>query len=419
MSDDTIQQGYRLETLEVFNWGTFNGLYRLQTDTHTALLTGKNGSGKSTLVDALLTLLVPSRGTGGRNYNQAAGTSGKERSETSYVRGAYTQRTDPTTGKTQTQYLRDEKSYSVLLAVFYNPALDKTVTLAIVFWMSSGSLSKFYVVADCALTCPEHFQVEGNIGRTLRRKLNNMDDVQVFNTFTQYSANLTRKLHLGEKAITLFNQIVSIKDIAGLNDFVRQHMLEEYDSQKAIDDLRGYYDNLTTAYEAIEKAEKQLAYLDPLLNVIRRHSDQQGRIIETNEKIDAVEIYISAIQRDLLAVEIKALEEQIQEATIAAEKTAQALTSLNAQRRELERDIDKDDMGQRLQRLKDALKDLQHKQSERQRQQQKYAKSARGVDLTVPDSVLIFDKNRELAQNKLHIIKDEIDDLVRKRVNIR
>ncbi|MEO1646605.1 MAG: ATP-binding protein, partial [Chloroflexota bacterium] len=259
MSDDTIQQGYRLETLEVFNWGTFNGLYRLQTDTHTALLTGKNGSGKSTLVDALLTLLVPSRGTGGRNYNQAAGTSGKERSETSYVRGAYTQRTDPTTGKTQTQYLRDEKSYSVLLAVFYNPALDKTVTLAIVFWMSSGSLSKFYVVADCALTCPEHFQVEGNIGRTLRRKLNNMDDVQVFNTFTQYSANLTRKLHLGEKAITLFNQIVSIKDIAGLNDFVRQHMLEEYDSQKAIDDLRGYYDNLTTAYEAIEKAEKQLA----------------------------------------------------------------------------------------------------------------------------------------------------------------
>ncbi|MEO1290860.1 MAG: ATP-binding protein, partial [Chloroflexota bacterium] len=58
MSDST-HHGYRLETLEVFNWGTFNGLFRLNTQTHTALLTGKNGSGKSTLVDALLTLLVP------------------------------------------------------------------------------------------------------------------------------------------------------------------------------------------------------------------------------------------------------------------------------------------------------------------------------------------------------------------------
>ena len=48
--NDTQQTGYRLQTLEVFNWGTFDGLYRLNTNTHTALLTGKNGSGKSTLI---------------------------------------------------------------------------------------------------------------------------------------------------------------------------------------------------------------------------------------------------------------------------------------------------------------------------------------------------------------------------------
>ena len=64
------RNGFRLYTLELFNWGTFNDqVWRIQPGGDTALLTGENGSGKSTLVDALLTLLVPNQK---RNYNQAA-----------------------------------------------------------------------------------------------------------------------------------------------------------------------------------------------------------------------------------------------------------------------------------------------------------------------------------------------------------
>ena len=49
--------GYRLQHLEVFNWGTFDGhVWRLTAGGETALLTGDIGSGKSTLVDALTTL---------------------------------------------------------------------------------------------------------------------------------------------------------------------------------------------------------------------------------------------------------------------------------------------------------------------------------------------------------------------------
>lgn len=52
--------GYRLQHLEVFNWGTFDGqVWRLTPGAETALLTGDIGSGKSTLVDALTTLLMP------------------------------------------------------------------------------------------------------------------------------------------------------------------------------------------------------------------------------------------------------------------------------------------------------------------------------------------------------------------------
>ena len=79
--------GYRLERLEVYNWGTFDGkVWSLAVGGETTLLTGDVGSGKSTLVDAIITLLVPPRRI---TYNKAADASAKERSLSSYVRGYY------------------------------------------------------------------------------------------------------------------------------------------------------------------------------------------------------------------------------------------------------------------------------------------------------------------------------------------
>ena len=65
-------EGFRLEGLEIYNWGTFNRhIWSLNPAGGTSLLTGANGSGKSTLVDALLTLLVP---WSKRSYNLASGS---------------------------------------------------------------------------------------------------------------------------------------------------------------------------------------------------------------------------------------------------------------------------------------------------------------------------------------------------------
>jgi uncharacterized protein YPO0396 len=77
--------GYRLQHLEVFNWGTFDGrIWRLIPGAETALLTGDIGSGKSTLVDALTTLLMPAHKIA---YNKAAGADARERTLRSYVEG--------------------------------------------------------------------------------------------------------------------------------------------------------------------------------------------------------------------------------------------------------------------------------------------------------------------------------------------
>lgn len=56
----TGKPGYRLERIELYNWGTFdNHVSYLYPNGEMALLTGDIGSGKSTIVDDVSTLLLP------------------------------------------------------------------------------------------------------------------------------------------------------------------------------------------------------------------------------------------------------------------------------------------------------------------------------------------------------------------------
>ena len=85
--------GYRLERLELLNWGTFHGEGQVFAPRGGwSLLVGDNGSGKSTAIDALRTLLVPPRLLAS-SYNDASGdgrkASGRDRTRRSYIRGAW------------------------------------------------------------------------------------------------------------------------------------------------------------------------------------------------------------------------------------------------------------------------------------------------------------------------------------------
>src|ERR1700757_747242 len=103
--------GFRLQYLEVLNWGTFNKVrWQIQPNGHNALLTGDIGSGKSTLVDALACLLVPHNKI---IFNKAAGAEGKERNLLSYVRGEYKKEKEEITKVAKKVYLRsDDNTYT-------------------------------------------------------------------------------------------------------------------------------------------------------------------------------------------------------------------------------------------------------------------------------------------------------------------
>src|SRR5260370_29099573 len=309
---DSTSSGFRLHALEVYNWGTFNQrIWRITPSSGTALLTGANGSGKSTLADALLTLLVP---YGRRTYNQAAGTEKhRERKEGTYVGGAWSKQKDREGNSANIQYLRGKDFYSVLLAVFANPSLDSRdksclptpgregidratarvpyyLTLAQVFWWQQGELRKFFVIAPLPLNNEEHFSVRGEIA-DLRKQLRTRG-AEVFDEFAKYSRRFCHLMGLrSEKALDLFNQIVSIKDIGGLNAFVREHMLEKTDAQERVVQLRDNFENLTHSHAAIELAEQQLSVLEPLMNEIGEYEKLQARITEAERCVQVVPVY--------------------------------------------------------------------------------------------------------------------------------
>ncbi|MCA9979846.1 MAG: AAA family ATPase, partial [Anaerolineales bacterium] len=386
--------GFRLQRLEVLNWGTFHGrVWCIEPSGSPALLTGANGSGKSTLVDALLTLLVPSRG---RNYNQASGASGKrERSEESYVRGAYGKVQQEGDYRAKEQYLREKDSFSVLLAVFGNG--QKQITVAQFFWFQN-SLNKFFVLADSPLSIQEHFAPTGSV-REFKKYLRGLDGVQVFDHFHQYSKRFRKQVSLrSDKAFDLFNQTVTIKEIGSLNSFVRQHMLETPPTREKIQGLIENFDNLTQAHEALEKARQQLNLLKPIVNLADRYEALETEIEQLEACEKAVPTYFAGHKHKLLVAQKEAAEwdKAREESKLTA--VVEHLTQLRDRATKLEISISQDSVGQRLSDIKRELRFQQREREQRQDLARQYAILAQEFELPPEVDEATFHQSRQQAE---------------------
>ena len=296
--------GFRLQRLEVLNWGTFDqSVWALGLDGATGLLTGDIGSGKSTLVDAITTLLLPS---GRIAYNKAAGAESRERTLVSYVRGHYKSERNEETGISRPVALRPGNTYSVILGVFANEALDSTVSLAQVFWLREGEqqAQRVFLTADRGLHVAEDLSGFGAESADVRKRLRTLGHVH--DSFKAYGTDFRRRLGIeSEQAMELFHQTVSMKSVGDLNDFVRDHMLEPFDSDQWVAQLIEHFDNLTKAHEAVSRARAQLAQLDPLLADCDAYDQHVGRAHHLTTLRHALPSALDEIRADLLEDSIR------------------------------------------------------------------------------------------------------------------
>src|SRR5579883_445815 len=404
--------GFRLQRLEVYNWGTFNQrIWPITPSGGSALLTGANGSGKSTLVDALLTLLVPFHK---RTYNLASGSERvRERDERSYVLGAWGKQKDLESNRSKAQYLRQNDTHSVLLAVFANEALGQVVTLAQILWLED-TVRKLFCIAPRALSIDEHFRLRGS-PKDLRKHYR-AQGIEVYDEFAKYSQQFRQLLSFrSEKALDLFNQIVSIKEIGSLNAFVREHMLEKMDAQLRIKQLKDNFANLTSAHDAIQLADRQLAILKPLMQDAQKYQEIQSRIAETNR---CAELLPMAMAQSKLALLQEAIA-QTQEDLIAAKSHGQtlklAVDNLSQQIRELTVAISNDTVGQRIENLKRDIDQYEQQKQDRKKQAEKYDRLAKLLGLPAYDIEDAFRTARQQASSFQGQIKHRLEELKTKR----
>lgn len=336
-TDLDARAGFRLERLEVLNWGTFDQrVWAFDLDGRNALLTGDIGSGKSTIVDAVTTLLVPSHRI---SYNKAAGAGARERSLRSYVAGHYKAERDEATGTTRHVGLRERGTYSVVLGRFANRGFDQQVTLAQVFWLApgqSGQPDRFFVTADRPLTVTEDFAGFGGDVVALRRRLRE-SGAQVRDHFPEYGRDFRRLLGIpSEQAMDLFHQTVSMKSVGDLGEFVREHMLEPFDADRWTDRLVAHFDDLTSAHDAVVRATAQIDRLAPLLADVDAHDALGRRAEAVTARRDALRAFTASRRVADLDGLITALDERVADGESRRARASSALEETRTERARLE-----------------------------------------------------------------------------------
>ncbi len=381
---DAAETGFRLHTLELFNWGTFDKrIVRLEPHGQNSLVTGDIGSGKSTLVDAVTTLLVPAHRVA---YNKAAGADNKERTLRSYVLGHYkSERLDSHGGTSKPVALRDESAFSVILGVFRNSAFGETVTLAQVFWIKDavGTPGRLFVGSDRALSIAEHFTGFGSEVAGLRKRLR-VIGAEVHDGFPPYGAWFKRRLGIGsDQALDLFHQTVSMKSVGNLTDFVRHHMLDAAGAGERIDALLGHFDDLNRAHEAVLRAKRQMEMLGPIV----AESDRYDALTIERDEHEAVrnalrfcfaELRRALIDEQLTTLDARRTRLEVRNSTANAERRA------TSDRRDHLRAALAANGGDRLASIDAEIADLSAQRDRRRRRADTFAELCAATDLDVP-----------------------------------
>ncbi|ACU58623.1 ATP-binding protein [Chitinophaga pinensis] len=370
-STDNHKSGFRLQYLEVLNWGTFDEhIHSIKPNGETSLLTGANGSGKTTFIDALLTLMVPEKRY--RFYNQSSGSEKKgDRTEDSYVMGGYGMVNNEATGVAKTLYLREnkEEAYSILLANFANEA-EQYVTLFQVRYFVNGDMRKIFGVAHRAMHIADDFS-PFDMGGTWKRRIDQLYNkggrrqVEWFDAASKYAQRMVEALGMQSiQAVQLFNQTVGIKVLGNLDDFIRTNMLEPRNMEEQFQELKKHLTTLLDAQRNIEKAEEQIRLLGPIKEHHENFSSYLTSIMQLKQELNTATIWNSFTRNQLLTQALIDRRHEVESLQKKIEETKVNMADLLEQERVTKNLMEQNKAGQRLQQLEKDIQDLEKRKAE-------------------------------------------------------
>jgi uncharacterized protein YPO0396 len=416
MESTNTKSGFRLHAVEILNWGTFNrDVWRIEPHGSNSLLTGDVGSGKSTLVDALTCLIVPHQKI---SFNKAAGAEKNERNLATYIKGEYKNtKNDDNDSREKPVTLRyngpQDCTFSVIVANFTNEGYHESVSLAQIFWIENEKVQKLLLIREKEpLSIKEHFS---NIedARELRKRLKELTHTETFDdNFSKYSQRFRYLFGMQtDKAIDLFNQTVSMKSVSSLTLFVRDQMLERTDIKNQIEDLKKRFDDLNTAYAAVQEARRQRDTLSPLVEfceTFRRHGD---RILEIDSLVKVAPSYFASKKILLLESEIAENEHTLLQITGQLSAIEDLLTIKRDNVSQIKQDI-RSHGGARLEKIAEEIQNKTRLSETKKTKHKEYSTLTEFCQLETADSEQVFFRNLKNAESKVDALRVRQDKIL-------
>lgn len=420
-STSSDKAGFRLQYMEVFNWGTFDkNVFKINPQGNNSLLTGANASGKSTYIDALLTLMVPAKKD--RFYNQSSGVEKKgDRTEETYVLGHYGNIQEEGKTSSSTQKLRTTNDYSVILAHFENTD-QKQITLFQVRWFSNNELRRQFGIAHVPLTVENDFSDFDSKGLWKRRldKIYNANEIKKKIEFldgpTAYAERMANLFGMRSiKALSLFNQVVGVKVLEDLDEFIRTNMLEEQDAEAEFIQLKESFLTLMDAKTNIEKAKEQIKQLTPINEIAITLTNIKTDLFRLEKSKETAVYWFAKKGVELGEQELEKCKEALQRLNDELEELRVKETELKNQETDLTVQIKSDEVGNQIEKLKTEITRLGKSRNSRKKKLDDYNKIAQSIELNTNPSEETFitsrEKAKELKQTTTQKIEEENENL--------
>lgn len=409
---------FRMRQLQVFNWGTFDGLHSMPIAWKGYLFLGASGSGKSTLLDAIASLLVPPRAV---QFNAAARDTEKnkrDRSLLSYVRGAYSEQTVEETGEIATQYLRPDSTWSALSLTYAN-GRGQVVSLLQLYIIKGTSsqtedIRKHFFVLDRHLDLKDLDGFDGDV-RKLRQKL---VDAHYFPDFRSYSEKFCWALGIdNESTLTLLHKTQSAKHLGDLNLFLREFMLERPETYTVCETLINEFRDLNEAHQRVVTARKQVDLLRPAQVAFVERTAVEEERSRLSDLRSAIDPYRDILKASLLTVRIGELASELDLLRSIAHQTDEEYETANSQLHSLQQrhwELG----GHHIEQLEQKLSELAKTNQQRIEKRVRMTSSCEKLAWSVPTSPEAFSALATKARNVLDARYDESERIRKEQLTL-
>lgn len=260
---------WRVEQIQLVNWGGFHGAESVELDPTSTLLSGASGSGKSTLLDAYTAVMMshdtPFNGASNETSGRARGF--EQRSVVSYIRG----QTDVTTdedGHPRAHVLRGEKSaaWGGAAVVFVADNGDR-FTAARLWYVAptarSGSDAQMRLLTlegPLTLRDAEPFAAEAFPPHKLKALF---PGLKTHDTYTQFAARLHSQLGIGanddgDKALRLLARVQGSIQFRTVDALYKECVLERPSTYTQADKALEHFGHLADTYRKLsDEARKE------------------------------------------------------------------------------------------------------------------------------------------------------------------